>query len=89
METKRYALYIIRVQTGANLTEILCKPVMPQDEDRWDALVREELADLACEPVALLRRVGAAPLVLYGDCERRPVEEAVPDSEVEFVLQFR
>lgn len=44
METKRYALYIIRVQTGANLTEILCKPVTPQDEDRWDALVREELA---------------------------------------------
>ncbi|KAF9690486.1 hypothetical protein EKO04_011486 [Ascochyta lentis] len=44
METKRYALYIIRVQTGANLTEILCKPVTPQDEDRWDALVREEVA---------------------------------------------
>jgi hypothetical protein len=44
---------------------------------------------LACEPVALLRRVGAAPLVFHGDGERRPVEEAVPDSEVEFVLQFR
>ncbi|KAH6639255.1 ras GTPase activating protein-like protein [Boeremia exigua] len=44
METKRYALYIIRVQTGANLTEILCKPVTPQDEDRWDSLVREEVA---------------------------------------------
>lgn len=44
METKRYVLYIIRVQTGANLTEIMCKPVTPEDEDRWDALVREELA---------------------------------------------
>ncbi|KAF1837143.1 ras GTPase activating protein-like protein [Decorospora gaudefroyi] len=43
METKRYVLYIIRVQTGANLTEIMCKPVTPDDEDRWDALVREEL----------------------------------------------
>ncbi|KAG9376096.1 ras gtpase activating [Pyrenophora tritici-repentis] len=43
METKRYVLYIIRVQTGANLTEIMCKPVTPEDEDRWDALVREEI----------------------------------------------
>ncbi|KAH8716793.1 hypothetical protein GQ44DRAFT_624842 [Phaeosphaeriaceae sp. PMI808] len=43
METKRYVLYIIRVQTGANLTEIMIKPVTPEDEDRWDALVREEL----------------------------------------------
>ncbi|KAJ4364083.1 iqgap- protein [Neocucurbitaria cava] len=44
METKRYVLYIIRVQTGANLTEIMTKPITPDDEDRWDALVREELA---------------------------------------------
>lgn len=44
METKRYVLYIIRVQTGANLTDIMCKPVTPEDEDRWDALVREEIA---------------------------------------------
>jgi Ras GTPase-activating-like protein IQGAP2/3 len=44
METKRYVLYIIRVQTGANLTEIMCKPITAEDEDRWEALVREELA---------------------------------------------
>jgi len=44
METKRYVLYIIRIQTGANLTEIMCKPVTPEDEDRWDALVRDEIA---------------------------------------------
>ncbi|KAF1936570.1 hypothetical protein EJ02DRAFT_358813 [Clathrospora elynae] len=44
METKRYVLYIIRIQTGANLTEIMCKPVTPDDEDRWDALIREEIA---------------------------------------------
>ncbi|KAF2708034.1 ras GTPase activating protein-like protein [Pleomassaria siparia CBS 279.74] len=43
METKRYVLYIIRIQTGANLTEIMCRPITPEDEDRWDALVREEL----------------------------------------------
>ncbi|KAF2875872.1 ras GTPase activating protein-like protein [Massariosphaeria phaeospora] len=44
METKRYVLYIIRIQTGANLTEIMCRPITPEDEDRWDTLVREELA---------------------------------------------
>lgn len=44
METKRYVLYIIRVQTGANLTEIMCRPITPEDEARWAALVREEYA---------------------------------------------
>ncbi|KAF2119746.1 ras GTPase activating protein-like protein [Lophiotrema nucula] len=44
METKRYVLYIIRIQTGSNLTEIMCRPVTPEDEDRWDALIQEELA---------------------------------------------
>jgi Ras GTPase-activating-like protein IQGAP2/3 len=43
METKRYILYIIRIQQGANLTEIMIRPITPEDEDRWDALVREEL----------------------------------------------
>ncbi|KAF2492315.1 ras GTPase activating protein-like protein [Lophium mytilinum] len=43
METKRYVLYIIRIQTGTNLMEIMVRPITPDDEDRWDALVREEL----------------------------------------------
>ncbi|CAN9129190.1 unnamed protein product [Alternaria alternata] len=43
METKRYVLYIIRIQTGANLTEIMTKPITPDDEARWDALVNEEI----------------------------------------------
>jgi Ras GTPase-activating-like protein IQGAP2/3 len=44
METKRCVLYIIRVQTGANLLEILVKPITPEDEDKWEALLREEFA---------------------------------------------
>ena len=44
METKRCVLYIIRVQAGANLLEILVKPILPEDEDRWDVLVRDELS---------------------------------------------
>ncbi|KAL6887661.1 hypothetical protein HDV57DRAFT_369484 [Trichoderma longibrachiatum] len=44
METKRCVLYIIRVQTGANLLEILVKPITPEDEDKWEALLREEFS---------------------------------------------
>jgi Ras GTPase-activating-like protein IQGAP2/3 len=42
-ETKRCVLYIIRVQAGPNLLEILVKPVTREDEDRWNVLVRDEL----------------------------------------------
>ena len=43
-ETKRCVLFIIRVQSGANLMEIMVKPITPEDEARWDALVRDELS---------------------------------------------
>lgn len=42
VETKRCILYIIRVQTGANLMEILVKPISTEDEDRWHMLIDEE-----------------------------------------------
>lgn len=44
METKRCILYIIRVQTGANLLEIMVKPPTEEDEERWQTLVRDELS---------------------------------------------
>lgn len=44
METKRCVLYIIRVQTGANLLEILIKPISPEDDYRWQTLLREEFS---------------------------------------------
>lgn len=44
METKRCVLYIIRVQTGANLMEILVKPISPEDEYKWDMLLQEDFA---------------------------------------------
>lgn len=44
METKRCILYIIRVQSGSNLMEIMVKPITMEDEDRWAALVRDELS---------------------------------------------
>ncbi|KAF7551398.1 hypothetical protein G7046_g7742 [Stylonectria norvegica] len=44
METKRCVLYIIRVQTGTNLLEILVKPIAPEDERKWQNLLRDEFA---------------------------------------------
>ncbi|KAI9760122.1 MAG: AAA+-type ATPase [Chaenotheca gracillima] len=43
-ETKRCVLYIIRIQTGGDLMNILVKPISEDDDNRWAALVREELA---------------------------------------------
>lgn len=42
-ETKRCVLYIIRVQAGSNLLDVLVKPITEEDEDCWEKLVREEL----------------------------------------------
>ncbi|KAL8808447.1 MAG: hypothetical protein Q9200_004248 [Gallowayella weberi] len=44
METKRCILYIIRVQSGANLMEIMVKPITMEDEDRWANIVHDELS---------------------------------------------
>lgn len=44
METKRCVLYIIRVQTGTNLLEILVKPISAEDEHKWQTLLRDEFA---------------------------------------------
>ncbi|KAK2821854.1 hypothetical protein FQN49_007608 [Arthroderma sp. PD_2] len=44
VETKRCILYIIRVQSGANLLEILVTPPSIEDEGRWADLVRDELS---------------------------------------------
>jgi Ras GTPase-activating-like protein IQGAP2/3 len=45
--TKRLVLYIIRVQSGSNLMEILLRPITHDDADRWIALVQEEIAESA------------------------------------------
>ncbi|GAM85409.1 hypothetical protein ANO11243_034160 [Dothideomycetidae sp. 11243] len=42
METKRLALYIIRVQSGASLLDILVKPITQEDDDKWLSILDEE-----------------------------------------------
>lgn len=44
METKRCILYIIRVQSGPNLLDILVKPISPEDEHKWQMLLREDFS---------------------------------------------
>jgi Ras GTPase-activating-like protein IQGAP2/3 len=44
METKRCILYIIRVQAGLNLMDVMVKPISHEDELRWSNLVRDELS---------------------------------------------
>ncbi|TQS36966.1 hypothetical protein Golomagni_02574 [Golovinomyces magnicellulatus] len=44
METKRCVLYIIRVQTGSNLMEILVRPITPEDDVKWRSVVNEEFS---------------------------------------------
>ena len=43
-ETKRCVLYIIRIQAGTSLLDILVKPVNLEDEQKWEDLVRDELS---------------------------------------------
>lgn len=44
METKRCILYIIRVQTGSNLLEILVRPPTQEDENKWQALLHDDFS---------------------------------------------
>lgn len=44
VEMKRCVLYIIRVQSGPSLMDILVTPITADDEQRWQAIVREEFA---------------------------------------------
>lgn len=43
-ETKRCVLYIIRVQAGTSLLDILVKEVTLEDEQKWEDLVHDELS---------------------------------------------
>ena len=44
METKRCILYIIRVQSGPNLMDILVTPITADDERRWQAILQEDFS---------------------------------------------
>ena len=43
VQTKRCLLYIIRIQQGKNLMDILVKPVTEEDEYKWQQLLLEDM----------------------------------------------
>nr|POE92358.1 ras gtpase-activating-like protein rng2 [Quercus suber] len=43
--TKRLVLYVIKVQSGSSLMEILTRPISHEDAENWIQLVRDEAAD--------------------------------------------
>lgn len=45
MATKRLVLYIIKVQTGSSLMEIMCRPITHEDAEKWMQVLREEMAE--------------------------------------------
>ena len=80
METKRCILYIIRVQTGANLMEIMVRPISGDDEDRWELLLREELISgngsrrgAYCDATTLTD----IPSLSYADLKRTALENLI------------
>jgi Ras GTPase-activating-like protein IQGAP2/3 len=50
METKRCVLYIIRIQTGTNLLDIMVRPITQAEEAKWHQLVRDEILEARKNP---------------------------------------
>ncbi|KAH0562813.1 hypothetical protein GP486_002564 [Trichoglossum hirsutum] len=85
MEAKRFILYIIRVQSGANLMDIFVKPITMEDEEKWHSLLREEfsggrkrgaysdayaLADITSMSYSELKRTALENIVVLEDAGR-------------------
>jgi Ras GTPase-activating-like protein IQGAP2/3 len=50
METKRCVLYIIRVQQGTNLLDIMVRPITQAEEQKWHQLVNDEILEFRKSP---------------------------------------
>ena len=59
--TKRLVLYIIRVQSGSNLMEILLRPISHEDDDKWIALVQQDMVEKEREARQLKRNSAMDP----------------------------
>ncbi|KAG0639909.1 hypothetical protein HOY80DRAFT_885591 [Tuber brumale] len=76
VETKRCILYIIRVQTGSNLMEILVKPIAVEDEERWEILLEEERAQTGKKKNAYADATTLCDInsMTYGELKRTALE---------------
>jgi len=77
VETKRCILYIIRIQTGGDLMEILVKPVRQDDEDRWIQLLEEEHSGKRRGAYADTTTLSDVSSMTYTDLKRTALENIV------------
>jgi len=77
VETKRCILYIIRVQTGGDLMEILVKPVRQEDEDWWRQLLEEEHSGKRRGAYADTTTLSDVSSMTYTDLKRTALENIV------------
>ena len=77
VETKRCILYIIRVQTGADLMEVLVKPVRQEDEEHWRQLLEEEQCDRQRGAYADATMLSDISSMTYTDLKRTALENIV------------
>ncbi|KAJ1918752.1 iqgap- protein [Tieghemiomyces parasiticus] len=61
VETKRYILYIIRVQSGRSLLDILEKSVTQRDELRFREIIKREEARKHQQPSMMASAIGGGP----------------------------
>lgn len=79
MQTKRYLLYIIRVQSGSSLIEILVQPVTEEDEYRWLDILREERTGPSSRLSSAYNDTGYLDIsqMSYADLKRECLENIV------------
>ncbi|KAF3912981.1 hypothetical protein AA313_de0207997 [Arthrobotrys entomopaga] len=81
-ETKRCVLYIIRVQTGSDLMDILVKPVTEEDEYRWQQVIAEDAADTqkhAAHPnhIPMHHTLSDISLMTYSELKKTALENVL------------
>ncbi|KAK7207258.1 hypothetical protein BZA70DRAFT_270854 [Myxozyma melibiosi] len=77
MAAKRCVLYIIRVQSGSNLLEVLIKPVTEDDERKYKAILEEEKASKAEVTYSSANALGDLSLLHYRDLKVIALEKII------------
>lgn len=77
VETKRCILYIIRIQTGANLMEILVKPIHMEDEEKWQNLLHEEQSGRRKGAYSDAHALSDVSSMTYAELKRTALENVI------------
>ncbi|CAN6621291.1 hypothetical protein TRVA0_008S02036 [Trichomonascus vanleenenianus] len=76
---KRYLLYVLRVQNGDNLMDVLLAPVSPEFEEKYKAILKEEQMDRKKQkPLAYSESsLGDLSRITYRDLKRLALEKVL------------